>query len=490
MITLQVRNNRTSILNADPYALGFIDKAIRYPSEIAIAKESNIQFDEDLVPWDGWVRFLHCPKTMPPWFPTGLIEYVTRVLIQCNMPYGIVDERVRPSENLPEMVDIPLRDYQLEAAKLSCRLGRGVLDMAPRSGKTRIACEIQRRLATTTLWLAPTREILKQTKRVLDSFFWEDYSFLLSGNKDAGKAKKHLVVLTTPNTAHTLDSDFFDTRNCIIVDEFHRAAATMYHNVFKKCDHIFYRFGMTGTFFRSGEDLMAMHALLSNTIFKVSSADLIKKGFLVPTHVVYLPIEGTLRVKKGAYQVSHGKHGIAEHEFRNQLVAQAAVMLSRTGRSVLILVNTKKQGRILEGILAGFFSSDYNPVRFVHSGTHEKELRKTLKAFVSKGDVEILIGTSVLGEGVDLPTADSLVYAMGQKAAVSLIQNAYRIGTATQGKTHAILVDFADRHHKKLMGHSLERIETFYHEPTFDITVLDHYKFFKDWLDKYKYEAY
>lgn len=487
---LQLFNSRTHILQADSYTLDIIGNTIKYPSEIAIAKEHGIVLDEDInSSWDGWVCFLNRPKTMAPWFPTGLIGYVQSVLNQYNIPYQIVDERVRPKDTIPEMVDIPLRDYQLEAAKLSCKYGSGVLDMAPRSGKTRIACEIQRRLATYTLWIAPTREIVKQTKKTLDSFFWEGYSCILSGKAEVRHAETHQVVLCTPNTAALLDEEFYATRNCVIVDEFHRAAASMYHKVFKHCDHIYYRFGMTGTFFRSGQDAMAMHALLSNTLYKVSSKYLIERGFLVPTNVVYLPIEGNLIVKQGAYNVAHGKHGISEHNYRNQLVAQSAVMLHRTGRSVLILVNTKKQGRMIKEILSGFFDK-YDPVKFVHSGTPEKELKRVLPSFIKKEEVEILIGTSVLGEGVDLPTADSLVYAYGQKAEVSLIQNAYRVGTFVEGKTHAIMVDFADRHHKKLMKHSLLRLETFYKEPTFNVEVLDHYSGFGKWLEKYEYKPY
>jgi superfamily II DNA or RNA helicase len=38
----------------------------------------------------------------------------------------------------------------------------------------------------------------------------------------------------------------------IFVDEFHHASAKQYRDVFKHCAHVFYRYGMTGTFFRSG----------------------------------------------------------------------------------------------------------------------------------------------------------------------------------------------------------------------------------------------
>lgn len=487
-IILIVENSKTFLQNCPEDILNALDQRLRYPSEVAIAKEHNIEFDEEMNIWDGWVRMLHVPKTIPPWFLTGLIGYALGVIHQFNYPYYIDDRRVRPVDDLPETVHIPLRDYQKEAADAAVEYGRGVLDMVPRSGKTRIACEVQRKLGRNTLWLAPTREIVKQTKRTLDSFFWESYSCILGGKSALQVAKKSRVVLCTPNMAIRLPQEFFDTRECIIVDEFHHSATSTYHSIFKKCDHIYYRFGMTGTFFRSGQDEMALHSILANTLYKVTSADLIDKGFLVPINVVFLPMIGTLRIKKGAYQVAHGKHGIMENLYRNQLVSQVAVVLQRANRSVLILVNTKKQGNILKKIIDSFYKDSVST--FVHSGTPDNVLKDTLRSFIDKTETKILIGTSVLGEGVDLPTADSLVYATGQKAEVSLLQNAYRVGTAVEGKTHAVLVDFADRHHKKLLEHSMERARVYHEQPTFSVDVLDDINQFKSWLSERKYQEY
>jgi superfamily II DNA or RNA helicase len=131
-----------------------------------------------------------------------------------------------------------------------------------------------------------------------------------------------------------------------------------------------------------------------------------------------------------------------------------------------------------------------NAIEFVNSKTPTNLLEQILNSFIAKEEVKILIGTSVLGEGVDLPTADSLVYAYGQKAEVTLTQNAYRIGTAVEGKTHAILVDFSDRHHSKLLQHCLERANTYYDEPTFDVSVLNKAEEFSNWLSQFPYKEY
>jgi hypothetical protein len=64
------------------------------------------------------------------------------------------------------------------------------------------------------------------------------------------------------------------------------------------------------------------------------------------------------------------------------------------------------------------------------------------------------------------------VYARGEKAAVSMTQNAYRVCTAVPGKRNAIIVDFADRHHKKLLEHSEGRLRVYHQDPIFTPTIL------------------
>ena len=52
------------------------------------------------------------------------------------------------------------------------------------SGKTRLCCELCRRLALPSLWIAPTDRIVRQTQGVLESFFGKNYSFHLERSKD------------------------------------------------------------------------------------------------------------------------------------------------------------------------------------------------------------------------------------------------------------------------------------------------------------------
>jgi len=767
LMILIVENEKTYIQGSDLFILNWLDKELRYtvvdPEHLAGERDPLIEASA----WDGWVRLLRRPKIKLPWFPTGLLSLVERLIKKYQYEYTIDDRRVRPKEGFPELVEIPLRDYQRKAVDCALKAGRGVLDMVPRchaqgepilmadgttkpvedvqvgdrligpdstvrrvlelhsgedllyeiiprfggepftvnqhhelvlicgkwkmrggikrlvfseqvisvceylitppylarmshlklkgvefpeakgsvlsidpysfgltlskgnsipkcyllstsdcrlqllagvidnggylfkndiygliikneklvkdflflvgslgfrvkanlevfndircyrihlcgdvariptkiskeavkkgsssgnaqltsfkvrpkgrgkfygftvdgdnryvsagfielknSGKTRIMCEIQRSIALPTIWVVPTDGIARQTKTVFDSFFYDLYSYHLVGaaQDKLEIAKKIPVVISTMATAVTLPDDFYQSRQCIMVDEFHHAAAKAYSTIFEKCAHIYFRYGATGTFMRSAGDEMAMHAHLRETIYRITSADLLQYGYLVPTKVVFLPITQRMpRSERGpmptSFFVGHGKYGIHEFQYRNDIVAQSTYWLTQYGYKVLVLVGTKKQGRLLQSSITKYLQpnkgTEFKVAEFISTDMRRQVQARIIKAFIDSQEIRVLLGTTILGEGIDLPTVDALVYARGEKAEVSLTQSIYRTCTAVEGKTHAVVVDFADRHNRKLLKHSQERLEVYYKEPIFEVDILEDVGQFNHWL--------
>jgi len=482
-VLFEVGNTWTNILQWDDFIIHVLDRESRYATPQALAYEAGFQNPEEgeTKGWDGWIRLLRQPKTMYPYFPTGLLPRLVRICYKMGYQPMVKDLRARPEEGFPEFPVVELRDYQEAAVDAGTKLGRGVFDMPPRSGKTRVMCELHRRISLPTIWMAPTDRIVQQTARVIEGFFGKNYVVHQIGQKGLERAAHHKVVVCTANTAAVLPQEFYNTRQMIVVDEWHHGAAKTYtHEIFPKCDHIYYRYGMTGTFFRSGSDDMAMHGILSDTIYKVTSAELLRRGFLVPTHVAFLPIPEKPKVRGAgnSFNGGFGRAGIHEHAYRNQLVAHAALLLHQLGRKVLILVGTKIQGREIAHILYQFLPEAplgcrFKSVEFLSTDRDRTVQTDVIDSFLANQEVKILLGTSLLGEGVDLPDVDALVYARGEKAEVSLTQNAYRVCTAIHGKPNAIIVDFADRHHRRLMEHSQERLAVYYNEPTFSVSILD-----------------
>jgi len=493
-VYFEVDNNYTKIHNADPFILGILSKESSYPSDMALNLNHSFGMNNG---WDGWVRLLRLPKTKPPWFPTGLLPKLIRICKKYNYLPQVQDNRVRPGENVPEFsIDEKIiidRDYQLECVEVILNRGMGVIDLPPRSGKTRIMVDAVRKINLDTIWIVPTDRIAQQTLDVLEEFLGNNYAAHLIGSKQVMEARNTRVVVCTTATAGRLDGEFYQTREVIVVDEFHHAASKTYtRDIFPKCNHIYYRLGMTGTFFRSNQDGMAMHSLLSETIFRRDAKFMMDRGYLVPTKVIFLPVPKNpmLRGVPRNFITGHGKYGIHEHKVRNQLVAWAAVMLYRLGRKPMILVGTKKQGYLIKNLITEFlpekeFGCQFDSVEFISTDKPRVKQFDILESFLFGQEVKIILGTSLLGEGVDLPSVDALVYARGEKAAVSLKQNAYRVCTAIEGKKDALIVDFADRHHSKLLKHSHDRLDLYYKEPTFNIEIIQEASHFEHWLQSW-----
>lgn len=497
-VTLRVGYSWTEILGHDPYLLSVLDHEMRYPTQVASARDAGVDLcDAEGAPitWDGWIRLLRIRKTSPASFPTGLLDIAQRLIRKYGYPLITEDQRVRPEPGVPEPPCFTLRPYQADAVRAAVRMGHGVIVAPPRAGKTRLAMELHRQLALPTAWIVPTDRIAKQTLAVAEEAFGKHYATHLVGGREADQAaaaKLHFVVATAA-TAVGLGEAFWSSRKVLIIDEFHHSSAKSYRDIaMVKCAHIFHRYGMTGTHYRSGDDAMAMHAILSNVIYEISSADLRDKGHLVPTDVLFVPVTSPkLRVPGSdkTFISGHGKHGIHQHDHRNDLVAHAAALLAKRGKKVLVLVGTKAQGyRILDFLrpLLGekVRGAEFEKAEFVSTDMHRHRLDRILDSYVSLPDeIQILLGTSLVGEGVDLPTADALVYARGESAKVGLMQSAYRVCTAVEGKERAVVVDFADRHHRKLMQHSLERLKVYHEESLFHPRVLDGMADFVRYLD-------
>jgi superfamily II DNA or RNA helicase len=448
--------------------------------------------------WDGWIRFLHRPKTIPPWLPSGLRDVAMWTLHEAQVPFEVRDLRA-PLEPYPEFAErypkpIPLRDYQEAAVEALTASPDGVAEMPPRAGKTRTAFEMVRRLGLPTVWVAPSTSIVDQTVKAARAFF-EDYDAVQVTSGNQTEVTNALLTVTTAAGCFTLKDPFWKSRHVLVCDEAHHYLAQKGwgSHLNDKCSHISHRKGLSGTFFRSSGDDMAMHAFLSRVLFRVDSKFLEERGHLVPCYSTFVRISGPkVRVPKKAGvrgffgPAGHGTLGIVKHDFRNDAVASIAKHLSNSGRTVLVLVGAKKQGYAIAERLAPMFPSKapnqtVSPVEFVSTDRPKHHIREVLDSFREHGNVRVLIGTSMVGEGTDLPPADALVYAAGGKAAVTLTQAWYRVLTQTGTKKYAVVVDFADCHHRKLKEHSQQRWHTMSTDPIFRMSYCDDLHQFHDW---------
>lgn len=467
MAVLEIGNSKSRIYNLSKHQFRLLNYELQWKKSEPVEIRS-LQYDGSvkLRQWDGFVRMM----TKKGVFPSGLVPRVLRLMGKWGWGHEIEirDLRERPLEAVPLWVmpeGFELRDYQKQAVDEAERVGRGVIDSCPRSGKTYMMAELVRRVADYTVITAPTRAIASQTYEVLVNLFrkndWagaadcsHDFYLLVGGKPSSVKAirafNKARVFVSTADCVVGMDQAWWDKIKCLIVDERHHQAAKTYHQINDLAVNAYYRWGFTGTNYRSnvGEQI-ALEACLGRVVAQFSIREMRDRGVLVGGKVIFIPIQfrGVRCLKfKDAYQ-----RGIVSCDLRNQAATEAAEKLMKAGRRVLILVHEIKHGLALAGSLDG--------AKFVQ-GADGEEVRWAVSE-LDKGNLRCLVGTSVVGEGLDCPSADALIYVKGRKARVTHTQDVFRVLTGMAGKKDAVIIDFADRHNRLLEDHSVERMKNY-----------------------------
>ena len=281
-----------------------------------------------------------------------------------------------------------------------------------------------------------------------------DFYLLTGGPPKTRKAqvaaRKAVVYVATADTATSMPQAWWDRIQCLIVDERHHQAAKTYRAMNALACNAYYRWGFTGTNYRSQEhEQVALEACLGRVVARYTISEMIGRGVLVRGRVVFWPIDYP-GIKSQKFKKSYGT-GIVDSDLRNRMVVYAASELVQQGRKVLVLVHQIRHGEKLQAMIAGS--------RFVQ-GSDGPEVRAAV-AQLDAGEIRCLIGSPVVGEGLDCPAADTLIYAKGFKARVTHTQDTFRVLTADGVKEDALIVDFADRHNNSLLDHSVVRMRNY-----------------------------
>lgn len=383
--------------------------------------------------------------------PSGLTERVIAIANYYTqqgypLPVEFHDKRERPEDGYPWFsVAAAWRPYQNWVhERVLAAGGSGIVDAPPRSGKTLMAARAIDALAQPTIYIAPSRAIVYQTYQTFARIFGESLVARYDGG-EKGDIEKAIVVATV-QSAVKLPKEWWHRRRLLIIDEFHHAAADTYYQVNDLAEQVYYRLCYTGTHWRTGEDALAMEGICSRVIASISVDYLVKQRFLSEPYVYFVPFRGSTFAAadwREAYQL-----GIVEHEQRNDLIVNYAHQLADEGHQVIVLTNRRQHADDL---------GDRIQDAQVAKGGEGILTSRTVHRF-ARAEFPVLVGTSVLGEGVDVPNASALIYAGGLGDSVQMMQSYFRPLTANTGKSHGRVYDFRDLHHPTLQRQAESRI--------------------------------
>lgn len=255
----------------------------------------------------------------------------------------------------------------------------------------------------------------------------------------------------------------------VIAEEAHELSGDGFFNVMAACRNANYRLALTATPFMKDDAEANMRLLAScgPVAIRITEKMLIERGILAKPYFKVLKLSEEAKPKalgkstpwQRAYTV-----GIVNNEDRNRRLCAEVLRARRYGLNALMLVQHKAHGHVLVDMLRGAGAR----VEFIDGDSSQEERQTQLNA-LGAGRLDVLVGSTILDVGVDVPALGMVVLAGGGKAEVAMRQ---RIGRGLREKKNgmpnvAFIVDVYDEHNNHLRGHSAERQEIIKSTPGF-----------------------
>ena len=235
------------------------------------------------------------------------------------------------------------------------------------------------------------------------------------------------------------DLSILQNYKIVVFDECHHvAAATLYKIAMKLQEQMV--IGLSATPYREDGEELKVYGSLGKIVYQISLRQLIDEGHLCDAQLDIVELEHLKWDGISNYQDIYRDYIIDNPERNDQIVGKCEEYY---GKKILILVNQINHGEMLDSFLKPFNSV------FLHSKTKKKDF-----------DANIIIATSILDEGIDLPDREVIVLAGGGKSSIKVLQRVGRVLRTHPSKKIATIVDFKDSA-KYLSKHYKRRMEIY-----------------------------
>jgi superfamily II DNA or RNA helicase len=433
--------------------------ALSYPNPAATINWITRQPRNDVPAW------LSCADEFPDEsvrIPRGAVKELREVLTQCDATPVWLDRRSQ-GKVIPQ-VDVPLRDYQLQARDKLRQAVQGLAMMPCGGGKTRCGVALIGAIARSALVIVPTVDILDQ---------WCEQIRALLGSEPGvvsdGQAVWRDITVALPKTLSTLamstDDGPWNHFGVCIVDESHRVGAVTYQRLLPYIPAK-YRFGLTATERDDGLNPL-MYWSFQSQVVDVDAQFLVKKGYLVQAEIQEVETDFDFDFSgPDRKRIPELHRRLVCDKARNHLIAELAAREGAAGHSVLVLSNHKAHCRKLAHLicaagtkavaLVGSMTSHERKLDTGGLVKHTKKDRRQVVEALRDGSERVLVATSLADEGLDIPRLSRVILAFPGGSHRATQQQLGRAMRPFEGK-YPVLYDLVDRKVDTLRRRAAER---------------------------------
>lgn len=416
--------------------------------------------------WDGYINLYDRKKHL---IYAGLYNKVTEYLDNSEAEYesSVTNEltnfSVHEAKQFIELLKLPyeVRDYQIDAFVKSVRELRRINVMPTGSGKSLVIYALARYFNFKTLIVVPTINLVHQLADDFNEYGYKKDVHKIFAGED--KFTEHQITISTWQSIHELDIEFFNQFDVVIVDECHLAKAKSITTVMEKLVKCPVRLGFTGTLDGAISNEMVLEGLFGPIYKTITSAELIEQKHLSPFEIKAIifkyPEEQCKAVKDFTYQEEI--NWIVSHPKRNETIKNLALSLQKN--TLILFQFVEKHGKVLYDMIK---ESTDRPVYFIH-GKVSGEDREAIRKIVSKSTNAIIIGSNqTVSTGINIPTLNNIIFTSPTKSRIRTLQSIGRVLRTSENKDKAILFDLADdlqykRNRNFTINHFIQRVQIY-----------------------------
>lgn len=393
-------------------------------------------------------------------FPTGLMRRVIDHLHNRRINFNSVDNRIIPKLNTEKYYmrcsEPTAYDDQTKCTVALLKAGQGIGQVPTGVGKTRIIKDVIQHAGLRTVVITPSTALKEQMTSYLEDCFGADNVGIYDKRFD----NKPITVINYHSFGNT-DPRQWEDYHLSASDEFHHGnnnTISSYNT--SHLDSFYFRIGLTATNFTSSDDdAILLEAILSNTVFTMSIKEAILKKYIVPIMPIFfdIPNEHLMSLKEQGSDLTASaifkkdyKTFIDENQLRNEIIIDTILKMEKKGIPVLALVKHIEHGKLIaESTNATFLNGQ---------DKNAKENQELVSKF-NELELSKIVGTSVIGEGVDTKACGAIFNGKGGKSKRELLQNIGRTVRKFMTKTIGFYFDTIDRRQKNLYEHSKIRMK-------------------------------
>lgn len=409
------------------------------------------------------VNFIKTKKELN-WLRSGFLQEFLILCKRNNIEVEIDDDRTQlphqkrnPSrKDLEEYFPFDYNTHQIEALQRLLKVRRGIIKSVTGTGKSEILFSFLLETQEPALIIVDRVLLAEQLTDRAKKAGLKNVGILTGKHHDVENKK---IVFATIGSIKKLPAIY--NFRVLIVDEIHHASSKRFQDFLSNAAFPV-QIGFSATPDKEDKYIFALiRQYFGGIVFETAAEDMMENEVIAKPKIYFIENE----VNPMIDWPSSYKECIIKNEERNKLIVD---VVEKYKEKVLILIKDvkNKQGEILKKYIAE--NTDKN-VEFIQGATKN---RTEVLDWFENGDLDVLIATNILNEGVSLKQVRILVNASGLK---SKTENLQKIGRGTRimsDKKEVIVYDFLDLGNKFTQRQAKQRMNIFKKEGFKDIKII------------------